>query len=87
MKIIPINRHVLIEPVSEQGAFQSSQTTYEERGKVLALDENFEVEAHQILKIGDYCYFDSWCAAKYKDAEGNEHWVVPFEKIRAVEKE
>lgn len=80
MTIKPINSHVLIEPVSEQGAFQSSQTTYEERGKILALAE--EVQG---LSIGMYVYFDSWTAAKYKDGEGNEHWVVPYSHIRAYE--
>lgn len=80
MNIIPINSHLLIEPVTEQGAFQSSQQTYEERGKVLAV----AVEVPPFF-VGVYVYFDSWTAAKYKDGEGNEHWVVPYSHVRAYE--
>lgn len=82
MKIIPINNHVLIEPAKEETAFSSSQQTFEERGKVLGIAEGIST-----IQEGDYVYFDSWVAARYKDAEGNEHWVVPFDHIRAVEKD
>lgn len=82
MNVVPINSHVLIEPVKEESAFQSSQQTYEERGKILAIADGLP----QPFSVGDFVYFDSWVAARYKDAEGNEHWVVPFDHIRAVEK-
>lgn len=88
MRVFPINSHVLIEPAKEETAFSSSQQTYEERGKVLELPlaHGSETSVYGGIKKGDYVYFDSWVAARYKDAEGNEHWVVPFDHIRAVEK-
>lgn len=81
MKIQPINGHVLIRPVEEKTAYVSSQSTYEERGEVLDVAPPITREAI----VGRFAYFDSWAAAKYKDGEGNEFWVVPFEKIRAIE--
>ena len=84
MKIIPINNHVLVEPAVEQSAFQSSQQQYEERGKVISPGIADDI-GNVLVHTGDYVFFDSWRAAKYKDGEGKEFWVVPFESIRAIE--
>lgn len=87
MKILPINSHVVVEPAHEQTSFQTSQQQYEERGKVIALPKvhGSDVTMYSSINVGCYVFFDSWCAAKYKDGEGKEFWVVPCDKIRAIE--
>lgn len=86
--IVPINSHILIEPAKEETAFQTSQQTYEERGKVLAIaDDLQEYPLATPFQVGDFVFFDSWVSARYKDAQGNEHWVVPYQHVRAVEKD
>ena len=94
--ITPINEHVLIRPIEEKTVFQSSQQTFEERGEIIRLPERICIGFTGIfflkpiwdelpLKIGQFVFFDSWTAAKYKDSEGNEFWIVPFKHIRAIE--
>ncbi len=87
MKIIPINKHLVVEPAHEKSSFQSAQQSYEERGKVIALPHvhGSEVTMLSGITVGCYVFFDSWCTARYKDGEGKEFWVVPLEKIRAIE--
>ncbi len=80
MKIVPVNDHVVIKPVEEKTAYLSSQTNFEDRGEVM--ETGFYVST---IQKGMFVFFDSWCAAKYKDGEGNEFWVVPLSKIRAYE--
>ncbi|MDE2232922.1 MAG: hypothetical protein KGJ90_02205 [Patescibacteria group bacterium] len=79
--IIPINGHILIKPLSRETMYMSNQTSYEERGEVLSLGAAIYPDLH----VGDAVYFDSWLAAKYFDASGNEHWLIPYDKIRAIE--
>lgn len=83
VKIIPINGHVLVKPVEQKSSFSSAQATFEERGEVIGLPNTIP-QSFQI-NIGDFVYFDSWRCARYLDGEGQEHWVVPEEAIRAIE--
>lgn len=80
--IQPINGNILIEPITEQTAFSTAQTQYEERGRVISSD----IQPGLILEIGTIIYFDSWQAARFKDGEGKEIWLVHIDAVRAVEK-
>lgn len=82
-KIQPINGHLLIQPIKQESAFSSSQQQFEERGQVLAISPSWKW--FRKITVGMFVFFDSWKAAKYMDGEGNEHWVVPQDAIRAVE--
>lgn len=78
-KIVPLNNHVLIQPLVREGAFESAHKEYAERGIVVEMcfDSSF--------KAGDVIYFDSWGSARYEDEDGKEIWLVPHDKIRAYE--
>lgn len=86
--IVPINGHLLIEPAKEETAFQTSEQKLEERGTVLAIDEGLQEFPNTIpVSVGDSVFFDSWASGRYKDSKGDIHWVVPYDHIRAVEKD
>lgn len=85
MSIRPINANLLIEPVVEETAFSTAQAQYEERGVVIALPFKDPDYAQGIL-VGDTVYFDSWQAARFKNGEGKDIWLVHVDAIRAVEK-
>lgn len=77
--IIPINFHVLIRPIKQEGIFAGN--VYDEKGEVLSVPGKIPD-----IKPGEIVYFDSWLAAKYTDKDDKEFWLIPFENIRAVEK-
>lgn len=94
--IKPIQGNILIEPIIQETAWSTSQTSYEERGKVLAIsdlqtqyasskDLYEDADKKTKVQIGDYIYFDSWQAARFKDGEGKEIWLVHIDAVRAVE--
>lgn len=77
--ITPISGNLLIAPIVQETAWSTSQTSYEERGKVI------EVADDVPISIGDIVYFDSWQAARFKDGEGKDIWLVHFDAVRAYE--
>lgn len=81
--IQPIQGNILIEPIVEESAWATSQTQYEERGKVISLG----AEVPMTILVDDIIYFDSWQAARFKDGNGKDVWLVHMDAVRAVEKE
>lgn len=80
--IIPINNHILIEPLKHESFVSSDRQTYEEVGVVL------ETFPQSPAKRGDKVFFDSWLAAKYPTGKGDEYfWLVRSEDIRAIEQD
>lgn len=83
MSIVPVNGHLLIEPLEHKAFIASDRQTYEEKGTVLEVSEGVE-----IVKKGDIVLFDSWICAKYPaEKEGEFLWLVKCDDIRAVEHE
>ncbi len=85
----PINKHIQIEPLEEQSYVASSQMTYEEKGTVIAIADDWSraiPNKWAPFNVGDVVYFDSWVAAKYPDEGGNIRYLVPFDAIRAYER-
>lgn len=91
--ILPINRHVLIEPVVHKQFVSTGRDKYEEIGKVISFDPALVtyptgssiVETHE-LQEGCYVYFDAWLASKFQKANTNEfYWLVKYDDIRAIE--
>jgi co-chaperonin GroES (HSP10) len=79
--IKPVNGHLIIEPVSHEEFIASQNTTYQEIGVVVSIDEVDYIKA----KVGDKVYFDSWLAAKYPKTNGEFYWLVKWEDVRAIE--
>lgn len=94
MKIIPIQNNILIEPIREETAFSTAMTQYEERGKVIAIADSLrklfngfdKAPTPPKVDVGDIIYFDSWQAAKFKNGDGQDIWLVHIDAVRAVEK-
>lgn len=81
-KIIPVNGHLLIEPLEHSSFIASDKTTYEEVGVVL------ERPWHKFWypRKGDKVFFDSWLASKFpKEKEGEYFWLVAYKDVKAVE--
>jgi hypothetical protein len=77
--IIPVNGHLLIEPVVHDSFIASQKETFEEIGTIIA---NSSPEQPN---IGSKVYFDSWLAAKYPKNETEWYWLVKWEDVRAME--
>jgi hypothetical protein len=91
MKLIPINSHLLIEPLVHKTFLPSERETYEEIGIVIECAPELILKDSPLWpQKGDRVYFDSWLAAKYPkpNSENDDefYWLVPFKDIRAVEK-
>lgn len=96
--IKPIQGNILIEPIKEETAWSTASTQYEERGKVIEIADDLKeltgltnsgtiIVKESLVKAGDIIYFDSWQAAKFKDGEGKDIWLVHIDAVRAVEKQ
>lgn len=90
--IKPVNNHLLIDPVKQEGFIASQSETYQEIGIVVDFDENInniqltfgsKVEVVKGIKV----FFDSWLACKYPNPSGGFYWLVRWEDVRAVEYE
>lgn len=81
MTLVPLNGHVEIKPVEQDGIIRSVDGMYEEKGAVLSIAPDVVGP----IEIGDYIYFDSWMSAKFYDGKGETHYLVPYESIRAYE--
>lgn len=86
--IIPVNGHLVIEPVAHETFISSQRETFEEKGLVLSIDPTF-VETlgkyDHFPKVGDVVFFDSWLAAKFPKGEDEYYWLVKYEDVRAFE--
>lgn len=87
--ILPINGHILIEPIKHDSFTVSQQESYQEIGIVVRVDEYLEDVVENVGLIpeeGDKVYFDSWLAAKFPSGDPeNPYWMVKYEDIRAIE--
>lgn len=87
MNLIPVNNHIIIEPVAHEEFMASERNTYEEVGVVVALYEA-STDFLPSAKVGDKVFFDSWLAAKYPNTNGKPdefYWLVKWEDVRAIE--
>ena len=82
--IIPINGHVVVEPVVHESFISSQKETYDEIGTVMVLPEEAKDTK---ISVGDKVYFDSWLAAKYPKNDTEFYWLVKADDIRAYEKQ
>ncbi len=78
--MIPVNGHLLIEPVKHESFMSTQKDSYEEIGVVVA----HEPDNHHV-KTGDRVYFDSWLAARYPKNDTEFYWLVKWEDVRAIE--
>lgn len=92
--ITPVNGHLLIEPLKNEGFISSSNETFQEIGVVVALShgershnaERISLGVADIVRVGDKVYFDAWLAAKFpKGDQGEYYWLVKWEDVRAIE--
>lgn len=86
--IKPINGHILIEPLTQEGFIASQKETYEEIGVVIGLPALLtDIEVEELPELGDKVFFDSWLAARYPKGDSDEFfWLVRLEDIRAIQK-
>lgn len=86
MNLIPLNNHVLIEPLEHEGFMAETKNTYDEIGivvePVMGLAPNDMLTS---LSKGDKVYFDSWLASKYPKGDNTFYWLIPFSSIKAYE--
>lgn len=86
MKFIPLNLHLEIKPIEQEGIIATQSSSYEEKGLVLSVAEGVT-----LAKPGDIIFFDAWLCAKFPTGEqdkfGNDlfHWLVQEKDIRAKE--
>lgn len=88
--MIPLNNHVMIQPLETDNFMQSDRTTYQEVGIVLAdgrANGTFQGVPIESTLIGSIVYFDSWLAKKYpvKGEVDKFVWFVKYEDIVAYE--
>lgn len=84
--LVPVNNHLLIEPIKHEGFMASQRSTYQEIGVVIAIPP--KIESIVGVQVGDKVYFDAWLAAKYPKEGGTDeefYWLVKWEDVRAVE--
>ena len=101
MDIIPVNGHILIEPLRQHTYLPSpdGHETYNEIGIVIKVPEHTcnEVNGTSLMDFkscpflqvhgGEKVYFDRWKAGKYPTGDGDSFiWLVAWEDIRAIEK-
>ncbi len=82
--IKPLNNHILIDPIKQDGFISTVAGTYEEAGIVLDVPDVSFSEGYKI-HAGDTVFFDSWLAAKYPIPGETDkfYWLVPYASIRA----
>lgn len=88
MNLIPVNGHLLIEPVKHESFMASQKGIYEEIGIVVAVASgiNDTVGVSPLLvKPTDRVFFDSWLAAKFPKNDNEFYWLVKWEDVRAIE--
>jgi co-chaperonin GroES (HSP10) len=82
--IIPINDHIVIEPVKHESFVASLKETYQEIGTVVAMPEYMAA----VFGVGDRVYFDAWLGKKYpKEGTDDFYWLIKFDDIVGYEKQ
>ncbi len=77
-----LNNYIQIEPLEYKGYLARVEDSYEEIGKVVAVDEKLA----DAIPLGALCYFDSFMAKKYPNSDGKGYsWYVNFEEIVKIE--
>lgn len=85
---IPINGHIEIEPLTQEGFVVEQNAHYEEKGRIIEVADDPKIDPKL---VGCIAYFDSWLAKKYatgeNDAQGQPkyRWLVKFEDVSAIE--
>ena len=89
MNVVPVNGHVLIEPLKQESFVVKDRDTYEEVGLVIAKASDVpEFKDPPSGKFTVKVFFDSWLAARYPTGNGEEYfWLVPWADVRAIEYE
>jgi co-chaperonin GroES (HSP10) len=88
--IIPINGHMVIEPLKHEEFMASVKETYDEVGIVLVREQPLDgtptnPTTYRNCNVGDTVYFDSWMCSKFPKGDGTFYWIVPYENIKAYE--
>jgi len=96
--IKPVNGHILIKPLKEDGFIVREREQYEEIGVVIDICSTLTTytttytsgtdRVYQITntpKIGSKVYFDSWMVAKYPNGKEGYFYLVKWSDVRAVE--
>lgn len=93
-QLIPVNSHLLIEPITHESFISNGQETFQEKGRVIDNGRsNVSGSISTTLRKsfpekGDIVYFDAWLAGKYPTGEdGKFHWVVRWEDVKMIEYE
>ncbi len=85
MKEVLINGYIKIEPVEQDSFMASEKTTYEEKGRVIAVDNT---EGLRWIPEGAIVYFDSFMVKKYPGKEfGKFEWFIHKDEIVKYEYE
>lgn len=86
MSLVPVNGHIIIEPIEHSEFMASMKSQYDEIGVVISLGEMAALPTK--IKAGDKVYFDSWLAKKYPKQGGTAEefvWLVKWEDVVAIE--
>jgi len=77
--IKPFNTYIQIEPEEHEGFIARENATYDEIGRVVAIDEQLVIP----IQVGDRVFFDSWMASKFPNESGGHYWLVPIDNVKA----
>lgn len=96
--IIPLNGHLVIEPLEHKEFIPSERMTYEEIGVVTHNGSNPSALGYTTSsggaggflapypQVGDKVYFDSWMVSKFPNGKTGEfYWLVPYANVKAYE--
>lgn len=92
MNLVPVNGHIIIEPVEHSEFMASERSTYDEVGAIVDFDANLVIllgaNSTKGLIVGNKVFFDSWLAKKYPKQGGKLDefvWLVKWEDVVAIE--
>jgi len=78
-KFIPINKHLLVEPIENKGFIATPQDTYEEKGVVLALSQEYEdcdTTTHTVTMVGGGGFISTPLKIKEGDIVYFDSWMA-----------
>lgn len=86
--MIPVNNHLLVEPLKHDSFISSEKQTYEEIGIVIDFDEKIQdSNISRIVKGKTKVLFESWLCKKYPDGKDGFYWLVKWENIDGIKNE